>query len=154
MAPAQVISNMATVAHPHTLAERRTLSQRASETAERPRAPSQISKVVNALKLQSERELNASISARLLSYTYDSICDWIGAQRISYLPPEGSSYDKVLAWTHLFIERLHSLDLGIGELAGDNNLAARLAYGYCANLLEVRFSLPMATYMCRASAWF
>jgi hypothetical protein len=137
MAPASIVSNMAAVAHPHTLAERRILSHRASETAQPPRVPSNISKVAYGLKARGENELDSAMSARLLSYTYDSIRDWIGTQRISYLPPEGSSYDKVLAWAHLFVERIHSLDMGIGEFARDSQLAAQLAYGYCAILLEV-----------------
>ena len=54
------------------------------------------------------------------------------------LPPEGSSYDKALVWAALFVERVHSFDLGIEHFAGDSHLAAQLSYGYCANLLEVR----------------
>jgi hypothetical protein len=62
---------------------------------------------------------------------------------MSKLPPEGSSYDKVLAWAQLFVERLHSFDLAIENFAGDSYLAAQLAYGYCAILLEVRFSFSI-----------
>lgn len=127
------------LAHPHTLADRRVygLSRRDSKTAQLPRVPPTISKVVSELRLRGDNELDSDISARLLSYTYDSIRDWIGTQRISHLPPEGSSYDKVLAWAHLFVERLHSFDMAIGELAGEGNPASQLAYGYCAILLEV-----------------
>jgi hypothetical protein len=57
---------------------------------------------------------------------------------MSLLLPEGSSYDKVLAWAHLFVERLHSFDMAIGGFASDSYLAAQLAYGYCAILLEVQ----------------
>lgn len=56
---------------------------------------------------------------------------------MSQLPPEGSSYDKVLAWAQLFVERLNSFDMAIEEFAGDSYLAAQLAYGYCALLLQV-----------------
>ncbi len=136
MAPASVVSRTPTLGHPHTLAERRFLSPRVSGPPQSPRV-SNISKVVYALKLRSDNELGSGMSARLLSYTYDSIRDWIGTQRISYLPPEGSSYDKVLAWAHLFVERLHSFDMAITEYPGDSHLAAQLAYGYCAILLEV-----------------
>ena len=60
---------------------------------------------------------------------------------MTHLPPEGSSYDKVLAWAQLFAERLNLFDLEISEFAVDSFRAAELAYGYCAILLEVRSAL-------------
>lgn len=99
---------------------------------------STISNVVYSLKRRSGSELGSTTSARLFTETYDSIRDWIGAQRMSHLPPEGSSYDKVLTWTQLFVERLNSFDVAIQDFASDSSLAAQLAYGYCAILLEVR----------------
>ncbi|KAK6078425.1 nacht domain protein [Seiridium cupressi] len=98
---------------------------------------SNISSVVYALKRRSGNELGSNTSAKLLNETYDSIRDWIGAQRMSQLPAEGSSYDKVLTWTQLFVERLNSFDVAIQDFAGDSYLAAQLAYGYCAILLEL-----------------
>lgn len=53
------------------------------------------------------------------------------------LPAEGSSYDKVLVWARLFVERLHSFDLAVESFAGDNHMAAQLAYVHCASLLGV-----------------
>ncbi|KAK1138393.1 hypothetical protein N8T08_002640 [Aspergillus melleus] len=98
---------------------------------------SNISNVVYSLKRRSGDELGTSASSKLLNATHASLLDWIRAQRMSNLPPEGSSYDKVLAWAQLFVERLHSFDLAIEEFAGDSYLAAQLAYGYCAILLEL-----------------
>lgn len=98
---------------------------------------SNISNVVFALQRGCSQELGHGAATKLLDTTYESIIDWIGAQRMSHLPAEGSSYDKVLAWTQLFVERLHSFDLAIEEFAGDSYLAAQLAYGYCAILLDV-----------------
>lgn len=63
--------------------------------------------------------------------------DWIRNQRMTLLPPEGSDYDKVLAWAALFVERLNHFDLAIDEFAGESEVAAQMAYGYCAMLLEV-----------------
>jgi hypothetical protein len=57
---------------------------------------------------------------------------------MSLLPPEGSDYDKVLAWAQLFVDRLHHFDVEIEQFAGDSYLAAQLSYGFCAMLLEVR----------------
>lgn len=98
---------------------------------------SNISNVVFSLQRGCSHELGHGAATKLLNTTYDSIIDWIGAQRMSHLPAEGSSYDKVLAWTQLFVERLHSFDTAIEEFAGDSYLAAQLAYGYCAILLDV-----------------
>ncbi|ODM18730.1 hypothetical protein SI65_05347 [Aspergillus cristatus] len=54
------------------------------------------------------------------------------------LPAEGSSYDKVLVRARLFVERLHSFDLAVESFAGDNHMAAQLAYVHCASLLGLR----------------
>lgn len=99
---------------------------------------SNISSVVYSLKRRSSIEIGSDTSARLLSTTHDSILEWIRTQRMSQLPAEGSSYDKVLSWAQLFVERLHSFEVAIEEFAGDSYLAAQLAYGYCVLLLEVR----------------
>jgi hypothetical protein len=98
---------------------------------------SNISNVVYSLKRRSGDELGTTTSSRLLNSTHATLLEWIRSQRMRKLPPEGSSYDKVLAWAQLFVERLHSFDLAIGNFAGDSYLAAQLAYGYCAILLEV-----------------
>lgn len=99
---------------------------------------SNITSLVQSLHRRSGDELGVTESSKLLNSTYDSIVEWIRQERMSYLPAEGSSYDKVLAWAELFIQRLHSFDTGIQKFAGDSYLAAQLSYGYCGLLLEVR----------------
>ncbi|GFF75425.1 hypothetical protein IFM53868_01576 [Aspergillus udagawae] len=111
----------------------RRVSSRKFKTVE----TSEVSSLVHSLKRRSGDELGAGASSKLLNHTHDSVLDWIRSQRMSLLPPEGSSYDKVLSWAQLFVERLHSFDEAIEEFAGDSYLAARLAYGYCALLLEL-----------------
>ncbi|OJJ46551.1 hypothetical protein ASPZODRAFT_16305 [Penicilliopsis zonata CBS 506.65] len=98
---------------------------------------SAISTMVYSLKRQSGDELGVTTSSKLLNNTDTSLLNWIRHQRMSKLPPEGSSYDKVLAWAQLFVERLRSFDLAIEHFVGDSYLAAQLAYGYCAILLEL-----------------
>jgi hypothetical protein len=98
---------------------------------------SNISEVVFSLKRRSSEELGSTTSSKLLNVTYDGILEWICSQRMSQVPPEGSSYDKVLAWAQLFVERLHSFDLAIEEFAGDSYLATQMTYGYCSILLDV-----------------
>jgi hypothetical protein len=93
--------------------------------------------VVSSLKRRHADELGTSTSSGLLNTTHETLLDWIRTQRMNLLPPEGSDYDKVLAWAQLFINRLHSFDVGIEEFAGDSYLAAQLAYGYCFMLLQV-----------------
>lgn len=99
---------------------------------------SNVSNVVSSIQRRSVDELGATTSSKLMDSTHDSLLGWIRAQRMTHLPPEGSSYDKVLAWAQLFAERLNSFDLEISEFAVDSFRAAELAYGYCAILLEVR----------------
>ncbi|KAF7170382.1 hypothetical protein CNMCM6106_005111 [Aspergillus hiratsukae] len=111
----------------------RRVSSRKFKTVE----TSEVSSLVHSLKRRSGDELGAGASSKLMNHTHDSVLDWIRSQRMSLLPPEGSSYDKVLSWAQLFVERLHSFDEAIEEFAGDSYLAARLAYGYCALLLEL-----------------
>ncbi|SPO01633.1 related to NACHT domain protein [Cephalotrichum gorgonifer] len=96
-----------------------------------------ISTVVYNLKRRSSDDLGSETSAKLLTTTHDSILEWIRSQRMSQIPPEGSSYDKVLTWAQLFIERLHSFDVEIEGFAGDSSLATQLAYGYCYLMLEL-----------------
>lgn len=117
-------------------------SRRASRKTVAGNESSTISNVVYSLKRRSGDELGATTSSKLLNSTHATLLDWIRHQRMSKLPPEGSSYDKVLAWAQLFVERLYSFDLAIEHFAGDSYLAAQLAYGYCAILLEVRLSFP------------
>lgn len=71
------------------------------------------------------------------SGSHERILDWIRSERMRKLPPEGSSYDKVLVRARLFVERLHSFELGIQPFAGDSQTATQLAYIYCASLLRV-----------------
>jgi hypothetical protein len=99
--------------------------------------------VVQSLHRRSGDELGTTASSKLLNTSHASIIEWIHAERMSHLPPEGSSYDKVLGWAQLFVERLHSFDTAIHEFAGDSYLAAQLSYGYCAMLLEVSLNTSL-----------
>lgn len=96
-----------------------------------------ISSVVASLQRRSNDEFGSSASSRLLTATHHTIVEWIRSERMSLLPPEGSEYDKVLAWAQLFVDRLHSFDEELERFAGDSYLAAQLSYGYCSMLLEV-----------------
>ncbi|CAI7589114.1 unnamed protein product [Penicillium crustosum] len=98
---------------------------------------SKLSGVVQGLQRQSGAELGANVSSTLCNTDHATILEWIATERMSHLPPEGSSYDKVLTWAQLFVERLHSFDLAIRDFEGGSWLAAQLSYGYCAMLLEL-----------------
>lgn len=109
-----------------------------------------ISEVVSSLKHRSGDELGPAVSSQLLGASESSVLEWIRGQRMTLLPPEGSDYDKVLAWAQLFVERLHSFDLAIEDFAGDSYLAAQLAYGYCFMLLEVGLTLVLLMHVPKA----
>lgn len=95
---------------------------------------STLADVVSSL---AHRNSDDSAAFRVSDTDYASLLEWIRCERMKKLPPEGSSYDKALVWAALFVERVHSFDLGIEQFAGDSHLAARLSYGYCASLLEL-----------------
>lgn len=116
----------------HSVASRRVSSKRFNMMES-----TAISRVVSSHKRRNVDELGTSTSSKIVNTTYVSLMDWISSQRMSLLPPEGSDYDKVLAWAQLFIESLNSFDTAIEEFAGDSYLAAQLVYGFCAMLLEV-----------------
>lgn len=92
--------------------------------------------VVHSLAHRGGQDLTAS---RVADANYTSLLEWIRCERMKKLPPEGSSYDKALVCAALFVDRVHSFDLGIEQFAGDSHLAAQLSYCYCASLLEVRY---------------
>jgi hypothetical protein len=161
MAPAAVVAPaMPAMTSSFTSSERRTfqesrsihsssISYRESGKRSNRNIPSidtaSISNVVYSLQRRSGDELGSSTSTKLLDQTYDTVREWIAAQRMSHLPPEGSSYDKVLTWTQLFVERINSFDEAIQGFARDSYLASQLAYGYCSILLNVRILVPFCT---------
>ena len=94
--------------------------------------------LADVVKSLARRGSDDPTASRGSDIDYAGLLEWIRSERMRKLPPEGSSYDKALVWAALFVERVHSFDLGIEHFAGDSHLAAQLSYGYCANLLEVR----------------
>ncbi|OQE92518.1 hypothetical protein PENNAL_c0007G01338 [Penicillium nalgiovense] len=75
------------------------------------------------------------VRLKITATDYETLVEWIGAERMRKLPPIGSSYDKVLIWARLFVERLNSFDSAIQQFAGDSHMATQLAYVHCASLL-------------------
>lgn len=61
-----------------------------------------------------------------------SIRDWISDERMNYMPPEGSSSDKVLSWAQLFVGRLSEFDENIRD---DSGAAATILYVCVGKLL-------------------
>ncbi|KAK7968748.1 NACHT domain protein [Apiospora saccharicola] len=93
--------------------------------------------VVSTLERRSVMELGSEISAQIMGESHVSILNWIAAQRMTHLPAEGSNWDKVLAWTQLFTESLHSFQMSMEGFAGDSGKVTQVAYGYCAILLKL-----------------
>lgn len=95
---------------------------------------SALTELVHSLANRSSSDI---LPSRLIGADYETILEWVSSERMRKLPAEGSSYDKVLVWARLFVERLHSFDLAVESFAGDNHMAAQLAYVHCASLLGV-----------------
>ena len=95
---------------------------------------SALTEIVHSLANRSSSDI---LPSRLIGADYETILEWVSSERMRKLPAEGSSYDKVLVWARLFVERLHSFDLAVESFAGDNHMAAQLAYVHCASLLGV-----------------
>ncbi|KAG2026218.1 hypothetical protein GB937_001725 [Aspergillus fischeri] len=96
-----------------------------------------ISTLANLVQSLGRRSGGKVTSSNIVSADYEAIQKWIRSERMRKLPPEGSSYDKVLVWARLFIERLHRFDSAIQHFEGDSHMAAELAYIHCASLLEL-----------------
>ncbi|OGM43350.1 NACHT domain protein [Aspergillus bombycis] len=95
------------------------------------------SMLADVVDMLARRSSDAMISTKILETDYATVLQWIRSERMEKLPAEGSSYDKMLIWAALFVERLHSFDKAIEEFAGDSHMAAQLAYVHCASLLEL-----------------
>ncbi|OJJ87625.1 NACHT domain protein [Aspergillus glaucus CBS 516.65] len=93
---------------------------------------SALTEIVHSLANRSSSDI---LPSRIIGADYETILEWVSSERMRKLPAEGSSYDKVLVWARLFVERLHSFDLAVESFAGDNHMAAQLAYVHCASLL-------------------
>ncbi|OQD60485.1 hypothetical protein PENPOL_c023G04743 [Penicillium polonicum] len=118
-----------------TTTKEKSFSQKHQKVTRKPTGEdTTLADVVHSLARRGSDDLAAS---RVCDTDYASLLEWIRSERMRKLPPEGSGYDKALVWAALFIERVHSFDLGIEQFAGDSHLAAQLSYGHCMSLLEL-----------------
>ncbi|KAL4746942.1 hypothetical protein BDW72DRAFT_206899 [Aspergillus terricola var. indicus] len=92
-----------------------------------------LTELVRSLKLHNS---NGMATSKIIGADYEKLLEWIRSERMRKLPPEGSSYDKVLVCAKLFVERLHSFDGAIQHFAQESNMATQLAYIHCASILE------------------
>lgn len=93
----------------------------------------EFSRRLSSLQRQTGDELGMAISGD----SYEMVLSWIHDERLSLMPPEGSSYDKVLGWAQLFVDRLRTFELAIEDFTNVSGLAFQMAYGYCLSLLKV-----------------
>ncbi|KAL3482056.1 hypothetical protein BJX99DRAFT_253179 [Aspergillus californicus] len=89
--------------------------------------------LVHSLKPHNHNAMGLSTT---IGADHERLLEWIRSERMRKLPPEGSSYDKVLICAKLFVERLHSFEGAIQHFAQESHMATQLAYFYCASLLE------------------
>ncbi|PYH95457.1 NACHT domain protein [Aspergillus ellipticus CBS 707.79] len=89
-------------------------------------------------KLSSLQRLGGDDLGVILSGdSLDMVLSWIHDERMSLMPPEGSSYDKVLGWAQLFISRLQKFEEAIQGFTNVSERAFQMAYGYCLLLLKL-----------------
>ncbi|RAL01455.1 NACHT domain protein [Aspergillus ibericus CBS 121593] len=93
----------------------------------------EISRRLSSLHRQNGGELGMALTGD----SYEMVLSWIHDERMSLMPPEGSSYDKVLGWAQLFVERLRTFELAIEDFTNVSGLAFQMAYGYCLSLLKL-----------------
>ncbi|KAL5041355.1 hypothetical protein BDW71DRAFT_217918 [Aspergillus fruticulosus] len=92
-----------------------------------------LTELMRSMKLHNSIGMGLS---KMIGADHEKLLEWIRSERMRKLPPEGSSYDKVLVCAKLFVERLHSFDGAIRHFAQESNMATQLAYIHCASLLE------------------
>ncbi|PKX90746.1 uncharacterized protein P174DRAFT_423609 [Aspergillus novofumigatus IBT 16806] len=108
-----------------------------SQNGQRKSSAGTSSALANLVQSLGRRGSGEMISSKNIGADYEAILEWIRSERMRKLPPEGSSYDRVLVWARLFVERLHSFDSAIQHFEGESHMAAELAYIHCASLLEL-----------------
>ncbi|KAJ5102456.1 hypothetical protein N7532_002985 [Penicillium argentinense] len=91
---------------------------------------------VNSLAQRFQSNGGAQIGSPVFPLMTDaqSIREWISNERMIYLPPEGSSSDKVLSWAQLFVWRLNEFDVAIRD---DSGAAATISYMCVGELLRL-----------------
>ncbi|KAF4227966.1 hypothetical protein CNMCM6805_002498 [Aspergillus fumigatiaffinis] len=108
-----------------------------SQNGQRKSSAGTSSALANLVQSLGRRGSGEMTSSKIIGADYEVILEWIRSERMRKLPPEGSSYDRVLVWARLFVERLHSFDSAIQYFEGNSHMAAELAYIHCASLLEL-----------------
>ncbi|PWY75001.1 NACHT domain protein [Aspergillus heteromorphus CBS 117.55] len=93
----------------------------------------EFSRKLSLLQRQGGDELGMVMSGN----TLDMVLSWIHDERSIIVPPEGSSYDKVLGWAQLFISRLQRFEEAIHGFTNVSEFAFQMAYGYCLVLLKL-----------------
>jgi hypothetical protein len=75
------------------------------------------------------------------SMTVESILDYVGSERLTYMPQRGSRWDKVLKWAEFFSLQISGYEKAVSSFVPDSKGAAQLIWACCRILLEVSILL-------------
>lgn len=93
---------------------------------------------VHAVSQKCKTQLGGSASeVSLRSPTVDAFFDSVAAERLRWMPPDGSRLDCCLRWASRLAYAVDNLRESIGAFAPGANEAAKLIWGFEIMLLEV-----------------
>jgi len=75
------------------------------------------------------------------SMTVESILRYVRDERLTYMPQQGSRWDKVLQWAEFFSLQISGYEKAVSPFVPDSKGAAQLIWASCQVLLEV--SIPI-----------
>ncbi|KAF4553418.1 Hypothetical protein D9617_7g031460 [Elsinoe fawcettii] len=89
------------------------------------------------LKKQCAAELGAGVSQGIFGTSFARFMDDIHSERLSSLPPKGSSWDRVLIRATCIAEQIRIFELAIKDFAADSSVGAEVGYGHLGLLLQL-----------------
>ncbi len=67
----------------------------------------------------------------------ESFVDYIECERLTYMPDQGSRWDRVLKWAEYFAGQISGYEIAISPFVPDSKIAAKLIWAACRALIEV-----------------
>jgi Cdc6-like AAA superfamily ATPase len=90
-----------------------------------------------SLRKRSRAAIGASVHQSISKVSYVDLLEWIRSERLTTVPHEGDSWDRVLIRALHFAEQLHKFEQSIQHFAIDSSEAAAIGYGHAQLLLEL-----------------
>jgi hypothetical protein len=80
------------------------------------------------------------------SMTVESILRFVRDERLTYMPQQGSRWDKVLQWAEFFSLQISGYEKAVSPFVPDSKGAAQLIWASCQVLLEVSIPINVSYY--------